>query len=94
MTKGTVTVSIMHILLTIYLETVRKLMEKKKKRRDLQRYFCKFKMIATPGGDLGYVALRDKRTESTKQRITSLLCCGNINEIRITTLLTCCISTS
>lgn len=51
-------------------------------------------MIATPGGDLGYVALRDKRTESTKQRITSLLCCGNINEIRITTLLTCCISTS
>lgn len=32
MTKGTVTVSITHILLTIYLETVRKLMEKKKKK--------------------------------------------------------------
>lgn len=36
----------MHILLTNDLETVRKLVEKKK--HDLQRYFCKFKMIMTP----------------------------------------------
>ena len=45
MTTGIVTVSIMHILPTNDLETVRKLVEKK--RCDLQRYFCKFKMITT-----------------------------------------------
>lgn len=69
MTKGTVTVSIMHILLTIYLETIRKLVGKKK---DVicNVIFVNLRWLPLPGGDLGYGALRDKRTESTKQRNT------------------------
>lgn len=46
MTTGITTVSIMHILLTNYLESVRKLVEKKDMICNV--IFCQFKMITTP----------------------------------------------